>query len=130
MGEAAEAILDGDCCQICGEFFLDDESHGYPRSCSGCESGHRANQPTGKSARKKRQKKRQSARKVERLVETAKSGDLDTWKKCSIYHYQKTINGVLVNWWPSSMKCMFDGAVHAPVSNEKDILKLIEKLRK
>lgn len=37
MGEAAEDILDGSCCQVCGEYF-EDEAPGYPRTCDGCES--------------------------------------------------------------------------------------------
>lgn len=36
MGEIADAILDGDFCQICGEY-IDDEGCGFPRTCDGCE---------------------------------------------------------------------------------------------
>lgn len=35
MGEMADAVLDGEFCQICGEY-LDDYAPGYPRTCAGC----------------------------------------------------------------------------------------------
>lgn len=35
MGEAADDILDGDCCEGCGMFF-EDEGAGYPRRCKQC----------------------------------------------------------------------------------------------
>lgn len=35
MGEAAEMILEGLLCQICGEL-VDGEESGYPRTCEGC----------------------------------------------------------------------------------------------
>lgn len=34
MGEIAEMMLNGDVCEMCGEFFHDDESPGIPRYCS------------------------------------------------------------------------------------------------
>jgi len=34
MGDAADDILDGLCCQVCGEYF--DDAAGYPRTCAGC----------------------------------------------------------------------------------------------
>ncbi len=34
MGEMAEYILNGDDCQVCGEYI--GEGDGYPRSCSSC----------------------------------------------------------------------------------------------
>lgn len=40
MGEAAEDMLSGICCQVCGEFIFDDDGNveevGYPRSCESC----------------------------------------------------------------------------------------------
>jgi hypothetical protein len=37
MGEAAEDMLEGRCCCVCGEW-LDDEDFdcGFPRTCDGC----------------------------------------------------------------------------------------------
>lgn len=34
MGEYAEMMLDGTCCECCGEFIDDDDAGGYPRYCS------------------------------------------------------------------------------------------------
>lgn len=40
MGEMADAILDGDFCQVCGEVFDDiidgEDSPGYARTCAAC----------------------------------------------------------------------------------------------
>lgn len=36
MGDNAEAILNGEVCQECGEAFMD-EAPGYPRSCGACD---------------------------------------------------------------------------------------------
>ena len=34
MGEMADAIIDGECCELCGCFFK--ESTGYPCKCKDC----------------------------------------------------------------------------------------------
>lgn len=34
MGEIADSIIEGDFCQVCGEFLGDGD--GYPRTCGGC----------------------------------------------------------------------------------------------
>lgn len=55
MGEIADAMIAGECCSICGQYFLDEEKtkklakksnnvilyeHGYPVACDECwESG-------------------------------------------------------------------------------------------
>lgn len=36
MGEYAEMLLDGTCCQYCGEFIGDEI--GFPRACPSCEA--------------------------------------------------------------------------------------------
>jgi hypothetical protein len=36
MGEAAEMVLDGLMCQVCGEL-IDGEEPGHPRSCNNCK---------------------------------------------------------------------------------------------
>jgi len=35
MGEMADAMIDGDACEQCGQFF-DDDGRGYPRKCASC----------------------------------------------------------------------------------------------
>jgi len=34
MGEVADAMIDGSCCAICGQYFEND--HGYPVACKDC----------------------------------------------------------------------------------------------
>lgn len=41
MGEAAEAILEGEDCQECGEYIGGGD--GYPRTCSACQSKYKPN---------------------------------------------------------------------------------------
>ena len=36
MGEISEAILNGDFCQLCGEYI--GEGSGFPRTCRGCSN--------------------------------------------------------------------------------------------
>ena len=36
MGDAADMILDGIVCQVCGQV-IDEEETGYPRTCEGCK---------------------------------------------------------------------------------------------
>lgn len=40
-GTAADDMLDGTCCQVCGEFFDDvidgEEPPGFPRTCRACQ---------------------------------------------------------------------------------------------
>ncbi len=36
MGEIADAMLEGEMCQVCGVYF--DEPFGYPCTCEGCET--------------------------------------------------------------------------------------------
>ena len=37
MGEAAEDILNGLCCQVCGAYMEDFEAPGFPRTCGDCQ---------------------------------------------------------------------------------------------
>lgn len=39
MGEYADLLLNGDCCQICGQPFK--ESYGYPVTCPSCKREER-----------------------------------------------------------------------------------------
>ena len=37
MGQAADDMLNGLCCQVCGQFMDDFMEVGYPRTCSCCK---------------------------------------------------------------------------------------------
>lgn len=51
MGEYAEMMLDGTCCQSCGEFLNDGhEGDGYPQFCASCQPEYDG--PTTKSGRR------------------------------------------------------------------------------
>jgi len=40
MGEMADDMIEGCCCEVCGAYFLDDNGelyeHGYPVTCNTC----------------------------------------------------------------------------------------------
>jgi hypothetical protein len=36
MGDAADDILNGLCCDQCGEYFEDQEAPGHPQTCAEC----------------------------------------------------------------------------------------------
>ena len=50
MGQAADDMLNGLCCQVCGQFMDDYEEVGYPRTCESCKD----EQPQKKQRRKKK----------------------------------------------------------------------------
>ena len=43
MGEIAEDMIDGTCCEICGQYFVDKDdnlyTHGYSVTCKECWGG-------------------------------------------------------------------------------------------
>ena len=41
MGDIADDMIDGLCCEQCGEYF--DDSVGYPRLCTSCEKENEEN---------------------------------------------------------------------------------------
>jgi hypothetical protein len=100
MGEMAEYLLNGDDCQVCGEYI--GEGDGIPRTCAGC--GGRGD-GSGKRERRKRQRQRRAQRQREQL----RNANLDGWEKLTDYHYRRTIDGKIVNWWPSTGKWSIDG---------------------
>lgn len=111
MGEAADMILEGECCQFCGEFFHDDEAPGYPRSC-GCDgsSNERPSQRTGEGKRRRNRKRK--ARVAKERREKLKKFDPTGWKQLSEHHFRKQFEGKNLDHWPSSGKYMFDGVVY------------------
>jgi hypothetical protein len=73
--------------------------------------------------RNRRKRKKKQVKRLTLLQEANKAG----WKQCNEYHYQKTISGKLVNWWPSTSKCMIDNQVYR-VFEEADMTAIIETL--
>lgn len=68
--------------------------------------------------------KRQHAKRKEKRHERLANAHLEGWKKCNEFHYQKIIVGKLVDWWPSTNKCMIDNQVYR-VFGESDMLPII-----
>lgn len=115
MGEYAEMMLDGTCCQCCGEFLGGDE--GYPVFCAGCapEGTDQVliHQGDGKSGRRRR-KARQRARKAERARNVCDAVDMTQWKRLSESHFRRTVKEKNFDWWPSTGAWAFDGTVQRP----------------
>jgi hypothetical protein len=51
MGDIADAMLDGDLCQCCGEYM--EGGDGYPRTCAACSQREARNYPDGRSGKVK-----------------------------------------------------------------------------
>lgn len=62
-----------------------------------------------------------------RLTAAVESGKTQEWKRCSDYHFQRTMNGQLVNWWPSSRKVQIAGEIFTAESPE-EIYRIVEAI--
>ncbi len=89
MGDAADAILNGDDCQECGEYMGGGE--GFPRSCAGCNpdggqavlcEGKQRGRPLKRSARRA-----DAVTQFDRAVRLAEDNGFRL-RKCSDAHYQ------------------------------------------
>lgn len=108
MGEAAESMLEGECCQECGEWFHDGEAPGHPRSCAGCGGAATGGGRTdGKRRREKARKKRRAAERLQRLKKTPADG----WKKHTQFHWSREFKGKKLDYWPSTGRFYYDGAM-------------------
>lgn len=110
MGECAEYILNGDDCQVCGEYI--GEGNGYPRACYGC-GGNNAEYGGGKKARQKRRRQRKAQKRREILA----SANSEGWNKHTEWHWSKSLCGLKFDYWPSGKKAMFNGKVYKNVEN-------------
>lgn len=61
----------------------------------------------------------------EALMEEAKLADDGLWVKHTQYHWQRTVNGKLLDYWPSKSKFMYCGKVR--VGNVQDFMRELEK---
>lgn len=119
MGEIAEAMIEGECCQTCGEFF-DDEAPGHPRSCAGCGGGgesmdgyleecrNAGMMPPGDGSGKRRRRKRRRQRKKQAKRDALAAADVSTWTQLSPHHFRKMVDNKPLDWWPSTGKWSFD----------------------
>lgn len=120
MGEHADDILDGSCCQYCGDWFHDGEPPGHPRSC-GCQGVNR----TERNARKRKNYKRNRA---QRLVNAVADGLTVGWLRHSEHHFSRDVNGTRIDWWPTSNKYMVGGKVER-IARPADITAVILKIQ-
>lgn len=103
MGEAADAILHGECCAGCGEWFHD-EAPGMVRYCSdACGPGTSG----GKTARNRRKREKKRNRRLSALA----AADTKGWDKLTPYHFRRVIKGENLDWWPSTGKYFWRGQV-------------------
>lgn len=114
MGEHADYMLNGDDCQVCGEYLGDGD--GFPRCCAGCADEGDSPVPSlpnlqrrqkAKSARNKRRRKRLAEKNRQRL----KAFDPAGWAQLSVSHFRRVIDGKNLDHWPSTGKWMFEGIV-------------------
>lgn len=91
MGDAAEAIVNGDDCEGCGEYI--GPGHGYPRLCAGCdpkggEATHILHPPEPRRRGGQRRARRADATtEFDRAAHLAENNGFRL-RKCSDAHYQ------------------------------------------
>lgn len=80
---------------------------------------------TSRTARNKRRREKLKSRRGQNL----QASDTTGWQKCSDYHFQKAIQGLLVNWYPSTKKVVILDETFA-INNIDDIYDIVEMVRK
>lgn len=75
--------------------------------------------------RNRRKRANKQRNRKARLEDADKKG----WKQCNEYHFQKVMYGKLINWWPSTSKCMIDNQVYRvfDISDIKAIIGIGDK---
>ncbi len=128
MGEYADYILNGDDCQECGQHI--GEGNGYPRSCAGCGGKQAQSSGGGKRARnaRKRRRRRERDRQKKELIlsNLHQAGKSVGWTLHTEVHWQKTINGQKLDFWPTTKKAMWRGIVYPAIESIDDFVKGIE----
>ena len=124
MGEIAEMMLGGTCCQMCGEFLHEDDPVGYPVTCGG--GGGDELPPrgdgSGKKRRKKRQRQRQRQKRRDRVADELKeNGDL--WWFLSDHHWRRIVEDENLDYWPSTGCFLYKETIH----KGEDVYKFIEE---
>lgn len=114
MGEQAEYMINGDDCQECGEYIGD--GPGYPRSCAGCGGGSQGG--PGDGSGKRRRAKRRRQRIAQRRRDALATADVTGWTQLNSYHYRRTVDGKVIDWWPSTGKWAMGGKIHPGGLNE------------
>lgn len=109
MGEQAEYILNGDDCQVCGEYI--GPGDGFPRTCAGCGGNEWEKPPKQRTNAQRERKRRNRARRSERKRQALNAANVEGWEKLSDYHFRRTEDGHIVNWWPSTGKWSLDGVM-------------------
>lgn len=106
MGEIADAVLNGDMCQECGEWI--GAGDGYPRSCLGC-----------------RGTKRISRRTAPKLTKPFR--DVGFVVMRDPFHWQARIGAHIINYWPTKSRWSIDNH-KSEVGNNENLFKLMKEL--
>lgn len=133
MGDAAEAILNGDDCEGCGEYIGPGE--GFPRLCSGCdpEGGGDDHIPAEPRRRGVQRRARRADAKSEfdRAAQLAEDNGFHL-RKCSEAHYQLVhiAKDWLLNIYPGNGRLYNDPHRKPPYFGLEPGFSLIEVIRR
>jgi hypothetical protein len=94
MGEIAESMLDGSCCEMCGEYL--GEAVGYPQTCAGCGEFE-----PRESSQDKRAYNRENSNRLLR-----ENGYQFEEKNGAAHLIVQTMRGI-VDFWPGTGKFIF-----------------------
>ncbi len=97
MGEAADDMIYGLACQMCGEFFDDvingEDEPGHPRTCDRCLPSRKPRQQSATGA---------ASRKTPPVLTEAHKAL--GFRVCSDWHWQAMTPAGRLNWWPTAGK--------------------------
>ena len=127
MGEAADDVLCGFCCQECGIIIsLSRNPPGYPVSCRACASQPGSVVEQFRSAKSKHQRKRLTGPPHKTSAaprkQLSKFGEL---RQCDGYHWQIRGSFGVLDWWPHKGKWRFAGQ-ETEAGTFKEMLRQVE----
>lgn len=117
MGQCAEMMVNGECCQMCGQI-NEGEALGFPYTCEECGDDEMKN---------KNKQQRRALRVKKRKQDLMSSFNKKGWTELSEYHFRKGIKGLAFDFWPTTQKAMYNGQVFKQVIDVNELVKAIEK---
>lgn len=103
MGEYADAMIDGDVCETCGEWIS--EGPGHSRQCGYCQREMRDDQPRPRPFTTKHERREEADRqrhRVHKIIQACPRRLKVCYFSGGVHWQGRLDNRVVVDWWPST----------------------------